>query len=219
MEPKKKLALTIDVNPGYATDGMDAKEIPADFPGTLDLMVEKDEDGEIGDGPYLHPEYRKYKNNNNEEFEYFMMRLMERINPKQNKFNARCDTDLIREIYTVSDEAYGLLILFAQKEVWDKQKVDKKNGIQGSALKKRKNNLLNDGYGWNWDEINLYGALMAEITTRRQESVALEKHLMKVWKDDKTPQPKTTSKKKVKRKIKRHSIVTAGMQDWVDNED
>ena len=97
--------------------------------------------------------------------------------------------------------------------------VDKNNGIQGSALKKRKNNLLNDGCGWNWDEINLYGALMAEITTRRQESVALEKHLMKVWKDDKTPQPKTTSKKKGKRKIKRHSIVTAGMQDWVDNED
>jgi len=79
-------------------NGIDNKEIPADFPGTLALAVEKDQDGEIGDGPYLHPKYRKYGNNNNDEFEYFMRRLMEWINPSQNKFNARYDTELIREI-------------------------------------------------------------------------------------------------------------------------
>lgn len=113
-----------------------------------------------------------------------------------------------------------MLILFAQKKVWDEQKIEKNNGKKGLALKKRKNNLLNDGHGWNWDEINLYGALMAEITTRQQESIALKKQLMKVWKDERIPQPTTkrTSRKNPKRRVKRHNIVPAGMQIWVDKE-
>ena len=69
-------------------------------------MVEN-ETGEIEDGPYLHPEYRRYGNNKNDEFEYLMRLIIEQSNPLQTCFKERYKEDLIHDIYTVSDEACG----------------------------------------------------------------------------------------------------------------
>ena len=81
--------------------------VPDTFPGTIGLVT--DNNGAI----VLNPEYRS----NNTEFHYYINRIMAAINPTCSKFSQRKCRDLISEIYSITDEAFGLLVIYNEHQV------------------------------------------------------------------------------------------------------
>ena len=67
------------------------------FPGTLDLTVLDDEGKLNMDGPYLHPEYRRYSGAtiNNDEFIYFLEKILGQMRPGLIKFQENKGRNLL----------------------------------------------------------------------------------------------------------------------------
>ena len=98
--------------------------MPENFPGTLGLVVDPYNEGEMT----INPGYRNYSIANNEEFCYFVRRILPAINPKKSNFGKECIYKTISEMFLVSDEAFALLVLYNELHVW------KKNIKQGEQL-------------------------------------------------------------------------------------
>ena len=64
--------------------------------------------------------------------------MLSSINPTYNKFGHKKCRELIGDIYSVTDEAYGLLVIYNKHHVWKKQKVIKRNGVKDAMIKKQK---------------------------------------------------------------------------------
>ena len=79
----------------------------------------------------LDPEYRS----NNEEFDYFRSQMLSVINPAFNKFGYRQGRELLSEIYSITDEAFGLLVIYNEHHMWNEQEVMKQNGRKGTMIK------------------------------------------------------------------------------------
>eukprot|EP00536_Pseudo-nitzschia_multiseries_P007147 jgi/Psemu1/17149/gm1.17149_g len=97
-----------------AVDSEMAK-VPSSFPGTVALNTDSME--------ILAKEYRQYGNAANEEFYYFVTRILSAINPGKTNFRLRKTKDLISTIFTVTDEAFALMIIDNDGSAngWDKQ--------------------------------------------------------------------------------------------------
>eukprot|EP00536_Pseudo-nitzschia_multiseries_P018930 jgi/Psemu1/58071/gm1.58071_g len=97
-----------------AVDSEMAK-VPASFPGTVALNTDSME--------ILAKEYRRYGNAANEEFYYFVTRILSAINPGKTNFRLRKTKDLISTIFTVTDEAFALMIIDNDGSAngWDKE--------------------------------------------------------------------------------------------------
>ena len=91
-----------------STDDNANKKVPEAFSGTMGLV--SDNKGKI----ILYPEYRS----NNEESDYFISQMLSTINPTFNKFGHRKGRELISEIYCVTDEAFGLLVIYNEHHEW-----------------------------------------------------------------------------------------------------
>ena len=112
-----------------------------------------------------------------EEFEYFMERIMSAIAPTRNKFMYRKGQELLSKIYTVSDEAFGLLMLFNEFHCWEED-VEKRSG-NANRLVKTSNKRFCDPrsgskQGWSEDGRNLYQYLCFEVDKRRKEKVSIQ---------------------------------------------
>ena len=81
-------------------------KVPDTFPGTIELVT--DDKGDI----VINPEYRS----NNTEFHCYISRIMAAINPTYSKFSQRKCRDLISEIYSITDEAFGLLVIYNEHQ-------------------------------------------------------------------------------------------------------
>ena len=66
--------------------------------------------------------YRKYDSANNECFYYFVTRILAAVNVSNTNFNNRKTTELISQIFSVTDEALALLILENELHVWKEQR-------------------------------------------------------------------------------------------------
>lgn len=107
------------------TDDSASKMVPEDFPGTIGLVSDKK--GKI----ILNPDYR----NGNEEFDYFITQMLSAIHPTFNKFGYRKNRELISEVYSVSDEAYGVLVIYNEHHVWKEQEAMKQIRRKDTTLK------------------------------------------------------------------------------------
>ena len=148
--------------------------MPRSFPGSLLVS----EDG-------IDKNYRLYERDGNEEFEYFVTRLVERVRPRQTKFGQKKSTKRISEIFTPSDEAYALLVLHNELELWTHQiKMKTTEGKSGRQLRGKKTFTdCNGGVGWNREGIRLMAKVMTQIRLRREQSISLENKMMKKWCD------------------------------------
>ena len=90
-----------------------SEAVPESFPGSILL---KRYHGKL----ILDSLYQKYDGCKNEEFDYFAWQILPVSNPSINRYNERNGKDLISEIYTVADEAFGLLIIYNECHVWQK---------------------------------------------------------------------------------------------------
>jgi hypothetical protein len=169
------------------------KEVPESFPGTLKL-VQNNETGELS----LNPNYRQLCGGENKELDYFVTRIMPAMNPGVSKFATRKHVDLISDMYTVADEAYGLLILHNEHHIWEKQVLMIKSGAKGKHLKKENKKFCSgrsgNKQGWTEEGIQLFHSLRQQVkairqTTKKNEETIRERFRNKMFEN--TTQPST----------------------------
>ena len=69
----------------------------------------------------INPLYRQHGSTTNNVFNYFVRRILQAINPTKTMFNQRKHKERIGEIFLVTDEAFGLLIIYNEHHVWKPQ--------------------------------------------------------------------------------------------------
>ena len=156
---------------------MERAKFPTKFPGSLKINPNKE------NIPILHQQYRKVDTNNNvpQDFIWFVSVFLSRIQPLRTKFGEKCTEKLVSDIYTVSDEAYGLLVLYNYKEVWDKQQELKNGGARGKALRQKSKYIDSESgckAAWGRSGINTYNELCKYVEKRRSESKRFEKKVL-----------------------------------------
>jgi hypothetical protein len=142
--------------------------VPKSFPGSLALT--ENSKGKMG----LNPDYRKAAS---DELTYFFTRIVSAINQSRSKFEDRKHKELISQIYSVMDEAYGLMIIHNEHHVWLEQEEMMKQGLTGQKIKKRKrycNSSSGKKEGWSKGGVRLFYDLCREIEKRREETIPME---------------------------------------------
>ena len=136
-------------------------KVPESFPGTIMVSLKPD-----SEKWHVHEEYRTSEEPT-DEFRYFVERIMPAIAPGRNKFKERKGKKLLSEIYTVTDEAFGLLMLLNELHCWEesakKQESDrygKKRFCDGRSGNKK---------GWSNRGIKIYNRLCKNVHRRRQQ--------------------------------------------------
>ena len=161
-------------------------KVPKSFPGSLSINLER------GPGKYLDPDYRVYEKDATwkPEFEYFMSRIMSAIAPSRNGYNKNCGKLKLSQIYTVSDEAFGIVMLYNELHCWDEalEIESNSNGADKRPIKTTSKKRFCDStsgrkQGWSEDGRNLYQHLCWEIKNRREKlsSIDIEKQFMKKY--------------------------------------
>ena len=132
----------------------------------------------------LDPMYRKYNGVLNDEFDYFVSRILPAIHPAKNKFYQRKHYELISTIYEVSDKAFGLLVIYNEHMVWKDQVDRQKKGESGKGLKQNKrfcNSNSGNKHGWTAEGIGVYDMLCRDLKIRREESKNMEILMRDKW--------------------------------------
>ena len=147
----------------------------------------------------LNKEYRKF---GKEEFEYFIIHLLSRTQPKRTKYNKHTrPIRSISECFTPSDEAFALLVLDNELQVWEQQLQLERDGKRtikemrlGKKYTKGYTNKKGATCGWSRDGITYYNKLRTEIRKIRQETmVAEQKYMEKFRRDENWEEVVTTS--------------------------
>ena len=170
-----------------AVDSEMAK-VPASFPGTVALNTDSME--------ILAKEYRRYGNAANEEFYYFVTRILSAINPGKTNFRLRKTKDLISTIFTVTDEAFALMIIDNEYSNWEKQKEMK---LDGTYTTHKKTKYMKKKYcdsksgsanGWDKEGRKVFAKLCKKIQTLRENpktGINLEKMMLQRFDSESNP--------------------------------
>ena len=147
----------------------------------------------------MNKEYRKF---GKEEFEYFLIHLLSRTQPKRTKYNKNTrPIKSISECFTPSDEAFALLVLDNELHVWEQQLQLERDGKKtikemrlGKKYTKGYTNRRGATCGWSRDGMTYYNKLRTEIRKIRQETVVAEqKYMEKFRRDENWEEVVTTS--------------------------
>ena len=150
--------------------------MPESFPGTLGLVDDPNNEGEM----MINPGYRNYSIANNEEFCYFVRRILPAINPKKLNFAKDCVHKKISEMFSVSDEAFALLVLYNELHVWKEnikhgeQSIDSEENSTDQRKRKRKRKQFCDPMsgrkqGWDLMGWQLYNRLCKGVSKLRND--------------------------------------------------
>ena len=143
--------------------------VPISFPGSIELVPDPNGREEA----IINPKYRQYGNANNEEFYYFLSRILSAINPACSNFRQRKQTDLISDIFSVTDEAFGLIVIYNEYHVWENLRSRKiGGGGDATVLKKRKRYCdANSGRrdGWMKEGQVLFDKLCRKVHDLREK--------------------------------------------------
>ena len=126
--------------------------------GKVTIGLVNDNDGTI----VLNPAYRT----NNDEFKYYRSRILAAINPTYSKFSQQKCRDLLSDIYSVTDKAFGLLVIYNKHQVWKDQEEMKRQGNKGKTIKKRKRFCSGNSRnrkGWSDTGMKLFSSLCRQV--------------------------------------------------------
>ena len=115
------------------------------------------------DDAMMSAEYRNYSNADNEDFYYFLTRILSAINPANNNFKQRKDKELINDIFLVTDEAFGLMIIYNEHNEWKNQRERKLNGTVDLNRKRFCDAISGSRQGWMEEGQELFNDLYLEI--------------------------------------------------------
>ena len=157
--------------------------MPTTFPGVLELQHNNK------NASLLHENYGAYYpdgdpegNGNPEgfhEFKCFVSELLTRVQPGRTKFAKAKTHKCVSECFTVSDEAFALMVIDNELHAWDEQ-------IAMSNSKLRVKKKYTDGHGkkksthcgWSKRGIKIYRQLEEEVKRQRQRQ---ERHANERW--------------------------------------
>lgn len=153
--------------------------VPDSFPGTILLQ---DNGEEAGDNRYtLHPDYRK---KTSDEFKYFVRAILTAVNGKNCDFKRLNKRRSINDIFTVSDEAFALLMLRNEYHCWKNAYENGKNqNNNGKSTRGRKlftSSKIGSKEGMTPEGRFLYQRLVSEVEELRKsrESQNVEKEML-----------------------------------------
>jgi len=157
--------------------------VPDSFPGSVLLQ---DNGEEAGDKRYtLHPDYRK---RTSDEFKYFVRAILTAVNGKNCDFKRLNKRRSINDIFTVSDEAFALLMLRNKYHCWEKAYENGKNKDSNNAKSKRTRKLFTSSRigskeGMTSEGRFLYQRLIGEVGELRmsKESHCVEKEMLEFY--------------------------------------
>ena len=114
-----------------------------------------------------------YRKTNSEEFRYFISRMVPAMNPSGHQFLHQRGTKLVSDIFSASDEAYALMVIYNEKHRWDAN-IENENGQQDGQKEiklPKRFNFSKSGQkdSWSVEGRKLFGKLHKEITKRRVE--------------------------------------------------
>merc|ERR1712194_465804 len=114
------------------------------------------------------------------------MGILSGSNPNVTKFNEKKYKDLISDIYSVADEAFGLLIIYNEWHVWQKQDEQIKKGESITREQKRFcDGKSGNRQGWTLEGIKLYNSLCRQVSVRRNETKNEELMIRKRFAEEK----------------------------------
>ena len=67
----------------------------------------------------LHPQYCSFEDGALGEFKYFCDRILSRLRPRDTKYKERKTKEPLSAIFTPSDEAFALMIIYYKIERWE----------------------------------------------------------------------------------------------------
>lgn len=117
--------------------------VPASFPGTVGLVCgDNGNGGDDGDNGSVtvNAGYRRYGTEDNEDFYYFVTRILTAINPTNNYFEQRNHNELLSDIFSVTDEAFALLVIYNEHDVWNYRRERK----LGNTVERKTTRFCND---------------------------------------------------------------------------
>ena len=161
-----------------------AGKVPSNFPGVLKINPENNDS-------VFHKEYREFGENGNEELEYFFKSLLPKIDPTRIKYKNKKDyiNRSFDEVFTISDEAFGLLVLDNKLDVWNKQFEAKQNDpnakIRGPEYKKKYVDQYQKGTsGWSEKGLAIFYKVKYQLNMLREANQeSTYKYLMKFRKE------------------------------------
>ena len=152
---------------------MKKENVPDSFPGTVALV-----DNKVND-TLLHPSYRT--SCDDENFTYLVTRLLPKVTAaKTSGYNSWKAELLVSEIFTVTDEAFVLFVLYNKFDIWEKQKVDIANGKKGRQLVREKkfcSGASGKKQAWSERGLNCFYKLVGEVHQRREETKNVEEEM------------------------------------------
>ena len=137
----------------------------------------------------IHTDYRKCGEDNiDDNYKYFLTRMLERISVKRTKYKERRGGLKISDCFSASDEAFALMIIDNAHQVWDRQ-IDlqvneNKGGPDLRMPKKYVDCSSGNASGWTKRGIAIYNTLCVEIQNRRKVTEKDEENVMRLLKDD-----------------------------------
>ena len=150
--------------------------MPEEFPGDV-LPRQKAIDKKF----HLSDEYRRWEEPP-KEFRYFMNKIMPAIRATSCSYRNSKGIKCLSDIFTVSDEAFGLVILLNEIHIWEDKVKEKAAGT------KYHRKLFVDGHsgnrqGWSNTGLNTYNRLVNELKKRRAEelSIRLEETMLEEY--------------------------------------
>ena len=145
------------------------KHVPASFPGSIGLVKDPEDSNRV----VINPLYRQYGDTTNKEFNYFLSRIVQAINPTKTMYSQRKHKERIGEIFSVTDEAFGLLIIYNEHHVWKSQDEAKRRdpGTKETVRKRKKfcDSTSGSRQGWMTAGLDLMNDLCIEISKLRKE--------------------------------------------------
>eukprot|EP00536_Pseudo-nitzschia_multiseries_P014043 jgi/Psemu1/37351/gm1.37351_g len=132
-------------------------------------------DATICPKPKDQNEYGRYIKADNEEFYYFVTRILSAVNPVGTNFKQRKATELISDIFSVTDEAFALMIIDNEFGNWEKQKKRKLDATDVTQTKKKymrkKYCDLKSGSADGWDKTGqiVFARLCKKVKTLRED--------------------------------------------------
>jgi len=136
---------------------------------------------------YFHDNYRDFGENGNEEFEYFVKRLLPKLDPRRTKYRNQKEYSQkpYDTAFTISDEAFALLVLDNELEVWNKQfemkRTNKNATIRGRGFERKYIKLFKKGTsGWTKKGQAIYATLKRQLKEiRKQKKESTDKYWRK----------------------------------------
>ena len=120
---------------------------------------------------HLPENYRRWENEPPEEFIYFIERILPAVNPSTSKWWKFKGVKTLSEIYSVQDEAFGLVMLLNELHCW-KNKADDAARDTVYSRKRFVDGKSGNKQGWSVSGINVYMRLCKHIKKRRAEEAS-----------------------------------------------